>query len=332
MTHVKNPYELKRVRAQKLLKDIRGKRIVVLGDVMLDEFTWGRVRRIAPEAPVPVVEVERETHHLGGAANVAANVRDLGGAPVLIGVVGADRARNILFDELERLGLDDRGLVVEADRPTTLKTRVMAHSHQIVRIDRELRLPISEDTERRVIDRAFDHLRDASALIVSDYDKGTLTPAVLERILHEAHRLGVPVCLDPKLKNFQYYQPVTVITPNHHEAEAITRQPAETEAGLIAAGRAVQAMLGNPNVLVTRGEAGMSLFSPDGAVRHIPVAAREVFDVTGAGDTVVAAIALALAAEASVLEAAVLSNHAAGVVVGKLGTATATPEEILETF
>lgn len=323
---------MKRSRAQKILKDIRGRRVLVIGDVMLDEFIWGRARRIAPEAPVPVVEVEHESRHLGGAANVAANVIALGGIPIVVGVTGIDRAYDLLKAEFEQAGLSTEGLVTDANRPTTVKARIIAHSQQVVRVDREQRTPVNAKVELRLIEIALDMLAQVDAVVVSDYEKGVLTPTVLQQILPEAQRRHLPVCLDPKLKNFAFYQPVTVITPNHHEAEAITRQTIDSLEALIAIGHEVRHMLGNPSVLVTRGEEGMSLFASEGDVTHIPAVAHEVFDVTGAGDTVVATLALALAAGASVLESAVLSNHTAGVVVGKLGTATARPAEVLTSF
>lgn len=323
---------MKRTRAQKLLTELRGRRVLVLGDIMLDEFTWGRARRIAPEAPVPVVEVERETRHLGGAANVGANILNLGGIPLVVGVTGTDTSREILKTEFEKLGLEACGLVADASRPTTVKTRVIAHSQQVVRVDRENRSPVNAQIEQDLIETALEFLDEVDAVVISDYDKGVLTPGLLQAVLPQARRQDLPVCLDPKLRNFPFYKPVTVITPNHHEAEAITRRTIESEETLIEIGHEVRRMLDFPNVLITRGEEGMSLFAASGDLTHIPTVAREVYDVTGAGDTVVATLALALAAGASMLEAAILSNHAAGVVVGKVGTATAKPQEVLASF
>lgn len=315
-----------------LFQTIQGRRVLVVGDLMLDEFIWGTARRLAPEAPVPVVEVERETWKLGGAANVAANVRALGGVPTVLGVIGDDLSAELLKAEFRRNDLSDTGLLVDAERPTTRKTRVMAHSHQVVRVDRERRRPVSESIEDAIIARFAELLPEMAAVAVSDYDKGALTPRILEEILDLAHDRGLPVCLDPKLRNFPFYKPVTVITPNHHEAEAATQLTIENDESLADVCRAIRQMLGKPNVLVTRGEAGMTLCDPNGVLTHIPAAAREVYDVTGAGDTVLATLTLALAAGAEMSTAAITANHAAGVVVGKLGTATATPEEIAATF
>lgn len=323
---------MNRSTAQQILNAFRGRRILVLGDVMLDEFIFGRARRIAPEAPVPVVEIEREKRHLGGAANVAANIFALGGMPFVVGVTGNDAGRDVLRAEFARARLSSDGLVPDPSRPTTIKTRIVAHSQQVVRVDRELRHPVSTEIEAGLIETALRLLTEVEAVVVSDYDKGTLTPNVLQTVLGEAASRKLPVCLDPKLKNFLCYQPVTVITPNHHEAEAVTRKTIESLDDLLAVGAEVQHMLDNPNVLVTRGEEGMSLFAQNGEVTHIPAVAHEVFDVTGAGDTVVATLALALAAGATVADAAILSNHAAGIVVGKLGTATTTTAEVANSF
>lgn len=315
-----------------LFEQTRGRRILVVGDLMLDEFIWGTARRLAPEAPVPVVEVERETWKLGGAANVGANIRALGGIPTILGVVGDDLSADLLRAEFKRNDLDADGLLVDPERPTTRKTRVMAHSHQVVRVDRERRRPVSAPIEDAIIARFAELLPDVAGVAVSDYDKGALTPRILEKILEMARRRGLPVTLDPKIRNFPFYKPVTVITPNHHEAEAATGTPVENHESLAVICEKIHQLLGNTNVLVTRGEAGMTLCDPDGHLIHLPAAAREVYDVTGAGDTVLATLTLALAAGAAMLDAAVAANHAAGVVVGKLGTATASPEEIAATF
>lgn len=305
-----------------------GQRILVLGDVMLDEFFWGRAHRIAPEAPVPVVEIERESYALGGAANVAANIRALGGVPLVVGVVGDDLAAEHLRDAMLRWHLEWHGLVVDADRPTTRKTRVMVNAHQMARFDRESRRPIPEPIEDALIARIDAWLPQVAAVAVSDYDKGVLTPRVLRHVLTAARRRGLPAALDPKPTRFAHYQPVTVVTPNHHEAALIARTPIPDEAALGAVCRRLSAMLGDAHILVTRGEAGMTLYEAGGRLRHLPAAAREVYDVTGAGDTVLAVLTLGLGVGLPLAQAAELANRAAGVVVGKLGTATARPEEL----
>ena len=308
---------------------MRGRRILVLGDVMLDEFIWGRVARISPEAPVPVVQVTDESFHLGGAGNVAANLRSLGGAPVLTGVVGRDAAGGRIGEALEEAGITSRLEVSRSGRPTTVKTRVIAHNQQVVRADREQAGDISAAVERRIVEGLREELRYCEALVISDYQKGAVTASLLRKALPLARRRRVPILVDPKLRHFRRYRGVTVVTPNQIETEQATGLAVENEKGLLAAGRKVLSLLSCRAALVTRGEHGLSLFERRRKPVHVPAAAREVFDVTGAGDSVIATMALALAAGATLPEAAVLANCAAGVVVGKVGTAQATPEEVL---
>lgn len=323
---------LTRQRAQMLTAAFHQKRIVVLGDLMLDEFIWGRVRRISPEAPVPVVEVERQTLALGGAGNVVSNLVALGAAPSPIGVVGDDIDAERLRYAFRNLQVDVGGLVADGSRPTTVKTRIIAHNQQVVRADRESRAAITGVIEDLVVARFETEIETADAVVVSDYSKGLLTGRLLARTLGAARKRDLIVCLDPKLRSFTHYQPITVITPNNQEAAEAAGIPIEDEASLTEAGRMLLASIDCRAVLVTRGEEGMSLFMDGGRVTHIPTVAREVYDVTGAGDTVIATLALALAAGASLEEAAVLANHAAGVVVAKVGTASLSREELLATI
>lgn len=323
---------LTRQRAQTLTAAFKGKRIVVLGDMMLDEFIWGRVRRISPEAPVPVVEVERQTLALGGAGNVVSNLVALGAAPSPIGVVGDDIDAERLRYAFRTLQVGVEGLIADGSRPTTVKTRIIAHNQQVVRADRESRTPIADVIEDLVVARFESEIERADAVVVSDYSKGLLTARLLDRTLAAARKRGLTVCLDPKLRSFTHYQPVTVITPNNREASEAAGIAIEDESSLTEAGRKLLSSIDCRAVLVTRGEEGMSLFLDDGRVMHIPTVAREVYDVTGAGDTVIATLALALAAGASLDEGAVLANHAAGVVVAKVGTASLTREELLATM
>jgi D-glycero-beta-D-manno-heptose-7-phosphate kinase len=315
-------------RAHALVKAMRGRRVLILGDVMLDEFLWGRVARISPEAPVPVVEITRQSFHLGGAANVAANVRSLGGRAVVVGVVGTDSAAEAIRKALAADGIDD-ALVTDQGRPTTLKTRIVAHHQQVVRADRELASAVPRATEDALLKGVTGALPTCAAVIVSDYLKGVVTPRVMRRLLATARLGGVPVLVDPKVGHFPLYRRTAVVTPNQAEAEQATGVKIRTEADLLSAGRRILRRLGCDAALITRGEHGLSLFEPGRPARHVPTAAREVFDVTGAGDTVIATLALARAAGASLAEAAVLANFAAGVVVGKIGTATASPAEVL---
>jgi D-beta-D-heptose 7-phosphate kinase/D-beta-D-heptose 1-phosphate adenosyltransferase len=323
---------LKRRRAEQLTEKFKGRRLIVLGDVMLDEFIWGKVRRISPEAPVPVVEIERETVALGGAGNVTSNLAALGARPLQIGVVGADSDADRLRAAFERLGSESHGLVVDSERRTTLKTRIIAQHQQVVRADRESRAALAVETENKLTELFRSEIGAAEALVVSDYGKGLLTPRLLKSVLLTARDRGLVVVLDPKSRSFAHYQPVTVITPNHHEAAQAAGVEIDGDAAVIEAGRKILGDIDCRAVLITRGEEGMSLFTHDSPPSHIPTVAREVYDVTGAGDTVLATLGLALVAGASFEEAAILANHAAGVVVGKLGTATVSCEEMLATF
>lgn len=316
-------------RAAALVAAMRGRRIVVVGDVMLDEFLWGRVSRISPEAPVPVVEVTRQSFHLGGAGNVAANVRALGGEATLVGLVGQDAAGASVAAALSQAGVLPRLVVSEGGRPTTVKTRIVAHHQQVVRADREESGDVEGAAGAEILEALREALAGCDALVVSDYQKGVVTPALLRRALPLARRRRIPVLVDPKLRRFPLYRGVTVVTPNQLEAEQATGLRLRDERSLAAAGRRILSLLSCRAALVTRGEHGMSLFERGRAPLHVEAAAREVFDVTGAGDSVIATMALALAAGASLAEAAMLANEAAGVVVGKLGTAQASPAELL---
>ncbi|MDX6446902.1 MAG: D-glycero-beta-D-manno-heptose-7-phosphate kinase [Blastocatellia bacterium] len=320
-------------RAAELLGKISDRKIVVLGDVMLDEFIWGEVTRISPEAPVPVVDIRRESTHLGGAANVLANLVALGSTACVVGVVGDDfageRIRSSVHDKSSLQG--EGSLVTDKSRPTTIKTRIIAQNQMVVRADREHRTPVNGQTEAQIIAAIKAALENAHALIVSDYDKGVITRRILSEVLPEAYR-RMPVLIDPKLRNFESYRPATLITPNHHEALRMAGLEEETDEGLAMVAHAIRKRLSCDAVLITRGNRGMMLIEGDRDPINVETVAREVFDVTGAGDTVIAALAAALAAGASMAEAAVLANHAAGIVVGKLGTATATVQEVLDSI
>lgn len=323
-------------RATSIAGKFSGKRIVVLGDLMLDEFIWGRVSRISPEAPVPVVEVHRQSQTLGGAGNVVSNLRALGADAIPVGVVGDDADATRLRGAFAELSISTTRLVVDPGRPTTVKTRIIAHNQQVVRTDRENRAPISAAIENLVGHCFEEELDHADAVVVSDYGKGLLTSELLSNALGLAHARGLTVCVDPKMRSFDRYQPVTVITPNIQEAAAAAGISIDDHESLVRAGRILLDSIETSAVLITRGEEGMTLFTRGGpssaAVTHIPTVAREVYDVTGAGDTVIATLTLALACGASFEEAAKLANHAAGVVVGKVGTASVTRDELLRTI
>jgi D-beta-D-heptose 7-phosphate kinase/D-beta-D-heptose 1-phosphate adenosyltransferase len=304
--------------------------VIVIGDVMVDQYYWGTVKRISPEAPVPVVDVTGETRRLGGAANVAHNIRALGGTPLLCGVAARDAAGNWLLDELERLGIEGSGIVCSEETPTTVKSRVVAHSQQIVRFDREKRRepPLSsQETLRQAVKERWGA---AGGAVVSDYAKGVVGNGLMDAIRRlNRGKKRIPVAADPKSLDFSRYRNATVITPNLREALEAAGQGGEDGGGLEKAGAALLAASRSSAILVTRGEDGMSLFRKGLRTRHIPTVAQEVYDVTGAGDTVVGTLALALAAGANLADAAVLANMAAGVVVGEFGTVPATREQLL---
>jgi D-beta-D-heptose 7-phosphate kinase/D-beta-D-heptose 1-phosphate adenosyltransferase len=321
---------LTRNRVRQIIQDISGKHILVLGDVMLDEFIWGSVGRISPEAPVPVVEVRSETASLGGAGNVAANIRALGAMPVLVGIIGQDSGADRI-QQLIRSGDIEGGALLKDGRPTTVKTRIVAHHQQIVRADRESRSPLNHDQNRALADAFLKWLPRAQAIVISDYNKGVANQELLSTVLPEARRSQIPVFLDPKVRHADYFRPITLITPNQKEAEMLTGVSIENENDLEQAGKRLLEIYDCPYALITRGEAGMSLFDRQRS-HHLPTFAREVFDVTGAGDTVIATLAAAAAGGAAVEEAAILANHAAGIVVGKIGTATVSPAELISDF
>jgi D-beta-D-heptose 7-phosphate kinase/D-beta-D-heptose 1-phosphate adenosyltransferase len=322
---------LTKTRVAEILEKLRDRFVVVLGDLMLDEFVWGDVTRISPEAPVPVVDVRRESLHLGGAANVLANLVALGAKGTVVGVVGDDPAGQRLRRGLSELGTQDRYLIVDDTRPSTTKTRIIAHSQLVVRADRESRVPVTPKIEEQIVAGLKEALERADAFVVSDYDKGVVTPGILRQILPFAYE-RVPVLIDPKIRNFNSYRPATLITPNHFEALRMSDLEDHSDDGSHQAARAIREKLGCDAVLITRGDRGLMLLEGDGEPVYVETAAREVYDVTGAGDSVIAALAAALASGATMLEAASLANHAAGIVVGKVGTATATAEELLATF
>ena len=291
---------------------------------------WGTVSRISPEAPVPVVAVRSESVKVGGAGNVATNVAALGGQASLIGLIGNDAAAERLSHELELAGVKGDGLIVDRSRPTTVKSRVVAGSQHVVRFDRENDAPLSRVMRERIVAAVAERLPEAEVLLISDYAKGVVSPGLVREVLALAARHRRMVAVDPKVQHLSLFRRVTVVAPNHHEAAAAARLPIRREADLLRVGRVLLRRLSTRGVLITRGEQGMSLFETGKPVLHIPTMAREVYDVTGAGDTVMAALSLALAAGASMAEAAVMSNAAAGIVVGKRGTATVTRAELAQ--
>lgn len=306
----------------------RRKRILVIGDLILDRYIWGRVSRISPEAPVPVVDVTHDTFVLGGAANVAHNIVALGGQATVAGVVGRDMAAEMLGELLKERRMEF--FAVKDQRPTTVKTRVIAHNQQVVRFDHENRDRLVGRVLKELVSYVEDAVPEHDAVVLSDYRKGVISADVM-RAVAGASRGRKFVVVDPKVGHFHLYKGVSLITPNLMEAAQGSGVEIRDEKTMIRAGRTLLNKLALGSVLITRGEEGMSLFQK-GGVSHIPALARRVFDVTGAGDTVVAAFALARAAGASLEDSAVLANHAAGIVVGEVGTAVATPARIRQSI
>jgi D-beta-D-heptose 7-phosphate kinase/D-beta-D-heptose 1-phosphate adenosyltransferase len=302
--------------------------VVVLGDLMLDRFIWGRVSRISPEAPVPVVEVTSESVLLGGAGNVFLNLVSLGASVSLCGVVGDDAPGAALIDLLRARGASLDGVLAESGRPTTQKTRVIAHQQQVVRVDRERRAPLAAKTRDAIIEAVDAALDRANCLVVSDYAKGVVSPELMDRVRTAASRRGVEILVDPKVSNMPCFTGVQVVTPNHLEASQASGVEIVDDATLAEAGRALVDRFRIAAVLITRGEHGMSLFERDGGVTHIPTVAKQVFDVTGAGDTVIATLAAARSIGTPLVDAARLANCAAGYVVGVVGTAAVTPDAL----
>ncbi len=303
-------------------------KILVVGDLILDHYIWGRVNRVSPEAPVPVVHVNSESYRLGGAANVYHNISTLGGQVELCGVVGDDSYGKHILKDVRRDSNQSGGIFLDNSRPTIKKTRVIAHNQQIVRFDVEEREPVSKSLERKILRYVGSRLPNLSCIVISDYAKGLITEALMQQIQKRALAHGVPIIVDPKVEHMPYYAGVTVITPNYLEAKHGAGFLDPQTIPIHQIGTELQRRLRCQAVVVTRGEEGMSIFEQNGCSWTIPAVARQVYDVTGAGDTVVSTLALALSAKAPISDAAILANHAAGIVVGLVGTATVTRTQL----
>lgn len=304
--------------------------MLVIGDLILDKFIWGEVERISPEAPVPVVVQERQSFMPGGASNVANNLSSLGAKEVfMVGVIGRDGDGIRLRAELKKRGVNTSGLFPVSDRPTTLKTRIIAHHQQVVRLDYEKSASISKNTVEAIVDFVKKRLGECDAVIIEDYGKGVICPEVLSAIVPLAQKQGKIITVDPKEDHFQYYKNVTAITPNLKEACAATAKKVKDDSQINSLGRELLKNLNLTALLITMGEKGMRLFEKSGKVHHIDTVAQEVFDVSGAGDTVIGAFTLALASKANFLTAAHIANICAGIVVGKVGVATVSMQELL---
>ena len=313
------------------LLNLKGKRILVIGDVMLDRYVWGRVSRMSPEAPVPIVEVEEEAIKLGGAGNVAANILSLGAEPLLVGLIGPEgSATDELLSLMEREGISTSGLHEDSGRHTSVKTRIIAHQQHVVRADWEDTVPADGDTALGLCKKVADALSVADAVILQDYNKGVLSTVVLENVLSLLNESELPVTVDPKFERFFEYRGVTVFKPNLNEVEIALGTRLFDDENVAEAARLLKKRLDTENVLITRGELGMTLLESDDSVTHMGTRARHVFDVSGAGDTVIATLTSVLAAGGDVRGAATIANYAAGVVVGEVGVVVITPEGLLQ--
>lgn len=333
----------------RIVKALRGRRIGVLGDLMLDRYVWGTATRLSPEAAVPVVDFDGETSELGGAGNVAANLAALGARVEVFGVVGQDDHAAVLAASLRRMGIAQQGVLPDAARKTTVKTRIIARHQQIVRVDRETRAPLAPEMQGKLARRVASALPHLAALVLSDYDKGVISDDLADRVLQAAHKAKVPVFVKPKTSRLYAYRGARAIVCNRKEAGFFATRTLETDESVEQAGRDLLAKFGCAAMVITLGEKGMSVFEDDRKDSFFVPATgfdvtyarvglpglergatgRQVFDVTGAGDSVVATLAIAVAAGASMRDAALLANAAAGIVVGKLGTATCSPTELL---
>ncbi len=321
-----------RERGNDIIENIGNNEIAVIGDLMLDEYMWGEVDRISPEAPVPVVNLTGQSSTPGGAANVAGNILGLGDKPLLIGVVGNDNGAAILDWLLREKGIGAEGLLYDNQRPTTMKTRIIAHNQQVVRADREVKDDIPDELQDKTMSLLEDRKKQLRGLIISDYGKGVITKSLLQRLIDFCLAEDIFIAVDPKDTNFPRYKKVSLITPNHHEAGFAYGLRIINEDTLKKVGYGLLEKLEARSILITRGEKGMALFQAGQEVKLTPTVAKEVYDVTGAGDTVIASFVSAVAAGATLEEATAISNQAAGVVVGEVGTAIITKEALKESF
>lgn len=323
--------DISKKRLNELKKGFDGKRIAVIGDMMLDGYFWGDVKRISPEAPVPVLEVEEEFFRFGGAANVAFNILTLGGIPVPIGVIGYDNYGTIFSSLIKEKNIEDDGIIIDDERPTTTKTRVIANSQHVVRIDKESKEYINGKIEQKILSYLESVLDKLDGIILQDYNKGILTVSLISKIISLAKKKNILVTVDPKFDNFFEYKNVTVFKPNRKETESVLGMKIKTDNDISSAGEKLLHMLNSDYVLLTLGEGGIAVFKKGDKERRMPTKARKVADVSGAGDTVISTLTIGLAAGADIYEACFLANYAAGVVCGEVGIVPIEKAKLFET-
>lgn len=312
---------------ESVIKKFSEKKIAVVGDVMLDKFIWGKITRVSPESPVPIIDVEKESEHLGGAANVAMNIKSLSSDILLFGIIGNDESGTHFKKILEKNKISTYGIVRD-NRPTTVKTRIIAHNQHITRIDKEVKKKISEKTENKIFSLIKKKIDEIDAIILEDYNKGVLTENLISKIIDISLKKNKIVTVDPKLENFFSYKNVFLFKPNTKEIENSLKIPVHTDSEIEIAGKKLLEKLNAKHILITRSENGMSLISRDGNIFHIPTIAKKIADVSGAGDTVIATLTLSLACGLSTLESAMLSNIAAGSVCEEIGVVPITKEKL----
>jgi D-glycero-beta-D-manno-heptose-7-phosphate kinase len=319
-------------RLEEIQKSFTGKRIAVVGDLMLDRYFWGTVSRISPEAPVPVVEVDEESTRLGGAANVANNIASLGGVPLMIGVVGKDMGADMLQNLIAGNGFPTDGIIIDNSRPTTIKTRVIAHGQHVVRIDQEEKVDLNAETQSRVLASIANQISSLDGIILEDYNKGVLTKDLIKSIIQLANQHHKTITVDPKFNNFFEYQGVSVFKPNRKETEEALGRRLHTYQDMEAAALELLNRLHTENVLLTLGEKGMLLHERNGSMSHVETKTRHVADVSGAGDTVIATLTMAMVTGASVKESAALANYAGGIVCGEVGIVPIDKSMLMQTI
>lgn len=315
----------------KLLNKFKEKNILVIGDIMLDTYLWGDVKRISPEAPVQVVNVKKESYAPGGASNVANNIASLGGKVTIVGIAGKDEANEKLKNELSKRKINTSGIFIDSKKPTIQKIRIVSHNQQLLRVDYESREYINKDDEKKIISFLEKNIENFDSVIISDYAKGIITKSLANFLIKLCKKMKKPLIVDPKPKHWKCYIGATLITPNNKEACEILGLEESNGKEIIKVGKNLLKRL-KANILITRSSQGISLFEKNGKITHISAKAKEVYDVTGAGDTIIAVLGLSLASGASFKEAALIANSAAGVVVSKVGTATTTIKEIKDSM
>jgi D-glycero-beta-D-manno-heptose-7-phosphate kinase len=319
-------------RFDEIITKSRSKKVLVIGDLMVDQYLMGDVTRISPEAPVPVIEVKGESLKFGGAANVALNILSLGCIPILVGIIGKDRMGDEFLKLMSECGIDTRGILVSSHRPTTVKTRIIGQSQHIARVDRENKEYLNKDEEIQLNEIIESIISQSDSIILEDYNKGVLTKNIIEQTINLANTNDILITVDPKFINFMLYKKVTMFKPNIKETEEALATKIQNDADLEKAGKILLEKLNNENILITKGSKGMSLFSKDGSIRHIPTGARKVADVSGAGDTVISTLTAALMGGASKEEAVTLSNFAAGIVCEEVGIIPVDLSKLREVF